>query len=68
MDDSMGSLSLMINRNRARSRRKKRAEELPKIDPNKEPSTLDLVFAEAAAATAEVRTSDAQRARKFKKV
>ena len=49
----MSEISMMIDRNRARSRRKKRGEE--KIDPNRDPTTLDLVFAEAAAATTEVR-------------
>ena len=50
----MSELALIMDRNRARSRRKKRSEE-PKIDPNRDPTTLDLVFAEAAAATTEVR-------------
>ena len=49
----MSELALIMDRNRARSRRKKRSEE-PKIDPNRDPTTLDLVFAEAAAATTEV--------------
>ena len=52
----MSEISMMIDRNRARSRRKKRGEE--KIDPNRDPTTLDLVFAEAAAATTEVRKFD----------
>ena len=50
----MSELALIMDRNRARSMRKKRAE-VPKIDPNRDPTTLDLVFAEAAAATADVR-------------
>ena len=50
--DANAHISIMFDRSRAaRNRRKKRAGE-PEIilpDPNKGPSTLDLVFAEAKA-------------------
>ena len=49
--DANAHISIMFDRSRAaRNRRKKRAEaEIILPDPNKGPSTLDLVFAEAKA-------------------